>query len=31
MTITTTHVWPAAVSPRVPGPTLARYPARSES
>jgi hypothetical protein len=30
MTMTTTHAWPAAVSPRVPEPTLARYPAASQ-
>jgi hypothetical protein len=30
MTMTTTHAWPTAVSPRVPGPTLARYPAASQ-
>ena len=30
MTMTTTHTWLAAVSPRVPGPTLARYPAASQ-
>lgn len=30
MTVTTTHAWPAAVSPRVPEPTLARYPAASQ-
>ena len=29
MTMTTTQAWPAAVSPRVPEPTLARYPAAS--
>ena len=29
MTMTTTHAWPSAVSPRVPEPTLARYPAAS--
>jgi hypothetical protein len=30
MTMTTIHAWPAAESPRVPEPMLARYPAASQ-